>query len=376
MKNNEYKLIISSSEKSSDIYYASGLMIPDDFMFLENVATSQQTVVVSTLEFNRAKKSAKSNVDVLCTTQFTNKNEKANFGSILKNIIKKYEINKIIIPFDFSSGYYQLLLKNNVEVDFADGNFFPTRITKNGYELQQIAIAQKLNERTINYGCSILCDAKIGEEQQLFYNNEILTSEKFKNILNSFMIERGGYCDTLIASCGIDSSEPHNSGSGALLANQPIVIDNFPRLTGSRYWGDMTRTIVKGVAPEIVKKAFNAVYEAKNSALELVKANVAVKDLHNKAIEVLEKHGFKTFIDNNGCHVGFIHGLGHGVGLDIHEAPSVARNIEHKLLENSVITIEPGVYYPEWGGVRLEDLVVVKKDGCELLNNSQCILEI
>ncbi len=376
MKNNEYKLIISSSSKSSDIYYASGLMIPDDFIYLENIKTSQKIVVVSPLEFNRAKNSAKSNIDVLCTAQFKNSNQQSSLGAILQNIIKKYEINKVIIPFDFPSGYYQLFLKNNIEVIFVDGEFFPARICKNDYELKQIALAQKLNEATISYGCSLLSDASVNNKQQLIYNNEIFTSEKFKNILNSFMVERGAYCDTLIASCGIDSSEPHNSGSGVLFANKPIVIDNFPRLTDSCYWGDMTRTVVKGIAPEIVKRAFNAVYEAKNSVLQLVKADVAVKDLHNKAIEVLEKYNFKTFVDDNGCHVGFIHGLGHGVGLDIHEAPRVSKNVEHRLLENSVITIEPGVYYPEWGGVRLEDLLVVKKDGCELLNDPQCILEI
>ena len=375
MENIKYKLIISSSEKSSDIYYASGLSIPDDFIFLENLQTGKRMIFVSPLEYNRAKNHAKDALDVYCSSEFL-KGKKGGNINLLRALIEHFNFESVIVPFDFPSGYLQLLSSKRIQVVCENGSFFPERLTKDVFEIEQIAIAQQLNEATIQYGCGILSDSIVNDGERLFFDGELLTSERFKNLLNSYMIERGGYCDTLIASCGKDSSEPHNTGSGALLANQPIVIDNFPRLTDSRYWGDMTRTVVMGKASDIVKNAFNAVFEAKMRALEMVKVGVAVKELHQKTIDILEKAGFKTYIDVNGHHVGFIHGLGHGVGLDIHEPPRVSVNIDHKLVENSVITIEPGVYYPEWGGVRLEDLVVVKNDGCELLNDPKCVLEI
>ncbi|UDQ97329.1 M24 family metallopeptidase [Lentisphaerota bacterium WC36G] len=375
MKKNSGKLIISSSEKSSDILYISKLHIPDEFIYVEIAGINKKIIAVSSLEYSRAKNSGSADCEVISYEELCN-GETADVENSVIALIKKYSLQELAVPFDFPTGYYQLLKTNNVDINVVKGSFFPERLIKNNFELKQIALAQKLNEQTINYGISLLRESNVNDEKMLILDGEILTSERFKGILNSFMVKRGGYCDTLIASCGAAAAEPHNTGNGPLYANQTIVIDNFPRLSSSHYWGDMTRTVVKGKASAMVNKAFNAVYEAKNCVLEKVRAGVAVKDLHELAKNILVKNGFETYVHDNGCHVGFIHGLGHGLGLDIHEAPRVSSANDYILEENTVITIEPGLYYPEWGGMRLEDLVVVKGNGCELLNNKECILEI
>ncbi len=173
----------------------------------------------------------------------------------------------------------------------------------------------------------------------------------------------------------MQSAKPHCKGSGILKAHEPIVIDIFPRLASSGYWGDLTRTVVKGSAPEIVKKAFNAVLEAREKAKEALKAGVIPAEIHQLATDILTQHGFHTGADEQGNY-GFFHGLGHGVGLETHEAPRLSSGNFTPLKGNEIITVEPGVYYPQWGGIRLEDMVVIRPDGAECLNKIATFLEI
>ena len=167
-------------------------------------------------------------------------------------------------------------------------------------------------------------------------------------------------------------------------APRPITSEAVPsrqanplwRSDASGYWGDMTRTFLKGKAPKSVMRAYNAVKKASETAMSMIRAGVIAADVHIAASETMAGLGFQTGRGRDGMPCGFIHGLGHGVGLEIHEGPRVSPLNRKPLQSGNVISVEPGLYYPEWGGIRLEDLVVVTKDGYRNFNSMEKEFEI
>jgi Xaa-Pro aminopeptidase len=168
--------------------------------------------------------------------------------------------------------------------------------------------------------------------------------------------------DTIIAG-GLQAADPHARGTGPLAANAPIVIDIFPRSKSSRYFADMTRTVLKGEAALEVKEIYEAVCLAQAEGLRAVRAGASGKEVHSRVSEVFRDQGYP---ETEGQ--GFTHSTGHGVGLDVHEKPSLSEAGE-TLEINHVVTVEPGLYYPDIGGVRMEDLLVVKKNRSENLTH-------
>jgi Xaa-Pro aminopeptidase len=178
---------------------------------------------------------------------------------------------------------------------------------------------------------------------------------------------------TIVAG-GPQSADPHERGHGPLRAGQPIVIDIFPQHMETGYWGDITRTVVRGRAPAALRAMYRAVREAQEDALRAVRPGVSGATVHRGVVATFARRGFATGVVD-GKQVGFFHGTGHGVGLQVHEAPSLA--LAHRRLpRGAVVTVEPGLYYPEIGGVRIEDTVVVTADGCEVLAACSKRLEV
>ena len=138
-------------------------------------------------------------------------------------------------------------------------------------------------------------------------------------------------------------------------------------MQSSGYFGDMTRTYVKHEAPAVVKKAFNAVVSARDEAKKFIKKGAIPSDIFKIADQVLIDNGFSTGRTQDGKNYGFFHSLGHGVGLEIHEAPRLSPSAFVPLRGGEIVTVEPGVYYPEWGGIRMEDIVVVEENSCRTI---------
>jgi Xaa-Pro aminopeptidase len=224
-------------------------------------------------------------------------------------------------------------------------------------------------------GIDIIREASVNENRILEWNGDILTSEILQAEINISMLRLGGFAEATIAACGGQAAEPHNTGSGPIYAGKPLIMDIFPRMKKSGYWGDITRTVVKGEAPEIVRKAYEAVFEAREYAKTLIKPGAVPAEIHQAAKTLMEDLGFRTG-RQDGRNFGFFHGLGHSVGLEIHEKPVLSPVNSEALRGGEVVTVEPGLYYSEWGGVRLEDIVVVTSDGCHCLTEMENILEI
>ena len=365
------KLIVGSGESSADMRYATGLSTPDAFIWAARGDVS--IAVLSPLEFDRAGAQAKPGIRLMPERELGG-------GDRVSNIVRLAKILKaegFLVPFDFPLRIADKLRGAGLALHAArEGNFFPEREFKSPEEVELIVSALRSAEAGVARAAKVLEISSVAADGAIIYEGTPLTSERLRAEIDAELLRHGTLPTGTICAGGVQGACPHNVGNGILYANSPIVMDVFPRSLGSGYWGDLTRTMLKGRAPEIVKHAYQAVREARELAKSLIRPGAIPEDVHRAASEVLERHGFHTG-RNDGGDFGFFHGLGHGVGLEIHETPRLSLRNRSPLRGGEVITVEPGLYYPEWGGIRLEDMVYVEPDGgCRCLTEIGDFLEI
>jgi Xaa-Pro aminopeptidase len=357
-------LMSGSSPSDTDIRYLSGFSAPDPFLFLKT--DSANYLIVNTMEKGRADKQSKSGTKVFTPAELGLTLRQS--GKVEKQIIAligKTRIRRIQVPSDFPAGIFQALKNKGVNISIYGKPVCPERKVKTKVELAHLRNSQHAAAAAMNAATSLIGSAGIDDDKHLRTGKEFLTSEKVRQLVQKTLIDHNCMGIETIVAGGDQATDPHERGHGRLYAGQAIIIDIFPRSEKTGYWGDMTRTVCRGPAAPELKRLYNAVKAAQAAALRAVKPGICADNIHVAAKEVFEKRGYKTG-EINGRHVGFIHGTGHGVGLDIHERPRVGTSGE--ILEaGNVITIEPGLYYPGLGGVRIEDTVVVTEKGWRYL---------
>lgn len=360
-------LIIDSSEQNMDLYYLTRFFAPDSFAAL--FTATQSAVIVSDLEYERARKEAQ--VDTVLRQNELLKNETHKHDKISGQIkavicaLEQFDVKTILVPAAFPIAYADILRERGYVLIVAKGTLAPERLHKTDSELSYIQRAVTETETVVKHALAMIASADI-QDEKLYLDGELLTSERVKSFIMGALIERGYLPLYTIVASGEQGCDPHNQGSGPLYANTPIIMDVFPRSLSSFYFADMTRTIVRGTPDPYVIKMFDAVLNAQDAALNMIRDGVSARSVHQAVCDVFEREGFRTgTID--GIVQGFIHSTGHGVGLEIHEHPRIA-SIDDTLHEGHVVTVEPGLYYRGYGGIRLEDLVVVTQNGCTNLN--------
>jgi Xaa-Pro aminopeptidase len=211
-----------------------------------------------------------------------------------------------------------------------------------------------------------LLGAASNEDGRLIHEGEPLTSERLKEAIEIDLLRNGYALDETIVACGADAADPHDRGSGPLEAGEPIIVDIFPRSKETGYHGDLTRTFCVGEPSETVRSWYDLTLDAQRAALETIEAGISGSAVHDAVCDVYEDAGLPTLRADGDTETGFIHTTGHGIGLDVHEYPRLSEQ-EIELEAGNVVTVEPGLYDPAVGGVRIEDLVVVTEDGHENL---------
>jgi len=375
------KLIYASSNKCADMLFSSGFIACDPFIYF--AVDNREGIIVSALEHGRAVNEVNPDIKVYEISDIMGtETPYAPVKDIVLKLTEMFPGNEWQIPADFPYSLGCFLQSKNVDINCIEGRFFPERETKTPEEVRALSNAMRVAEKAMQKAADMIAESKYDNSGMLRLNKEILTSELIKTEIGSEIIRGGGITEHIIVACGKHASEPHNTGSGPLYADTPIAIDIFPRIMepadntlSAGYWGDITRTFVKGKAPEIVKDAYRAVKLARDGSEDMIKEGVIASDVHKFAQKILNDCGFVTE-KVNGVNRGFFHGLGHGVGLEVHEAPSLSLRNSQPLKAGDVVTVEPGVYYPEWGGVRLEDMIVVREKECEILTQFPDCLEI
>ncbi|MGA2556401.1 MAG: M24 family metallopeptidase [Verrucomicrobiota bacterium] len=196
-----------------------------------------------------------------------------------------------------------------------------------------------------------------------------------RSIINVGILQAGGLPGHTIVAGGRQTCDPREQGHGALHGHQPIILDVFPRSQKTGYFGDITRTVVRGRASEPVRRLYDTVWRAQEIGFSKIRAAAAAGEIHASVQEFFEAQGYKT-CKKNGHLEGFLHGAGHGLGLEIHEPPRLSHKSADILKPGHVLTIEPGLYYPELGGVRLEDVASVTSNGPRNLTKFEKVFEI
>jgi len=355
-------LMVSESMRNGDMYYATRFLAADPFIYLCFPHERKDILIVSRMEYERARKESVVN-DVRSSLDY---GHDLKTEELIMKILQEEQVESIEVPGYFNLYTAEELKKNGIEVVPVDEVIMTKeREIKDGREIAYMKKAQSACEKAMALAISVIGKSTVNGNV-LMENGEILTSERVKAYIEHALIDAGCTCDggEPIVACGKRAADPHFSGSGSLYANESIIIDIFPRLKVERYFADMTRTVVKGEPEKEIEEMYEAVLAAQNAALALVQAGVTCKEVHNCVCDIFEERGYDTI--RTGGKKGFIHSTGHGVGLNVHENPSVSDN-EYVLQKGNVITIEPGLYDPEVGGVRLEDMVLVLKNGCENL---------
>ena len=368
------RLIVAPSDTDADMLYATRIFIGDPFIFLQQ--KGKRILVLSDLEIDRAKKNAKADEFVMFNQlerEVQGKAKKAPpYEKVLAHFLTKRGVKRALVPANFPLGFANEIKRNGIALETSNGLFWPAREKKTAEEIRLLERALRMTETGMKRGMEILKASKPGAGKKLKWSGKTLTSEILRAEIDSAILRAGGVPTNTIVAGGDQACDPHERGFGPLRANSLIILDIFPRDGKTGYWGDMTRTVVRGRASEQQRKLWETVKAGQTLALKRIKAGVDGMSIHQAITELFERRGFPTEV-RNGRRVGFFHGTGHGLGLEIHEYPRLQKVV---LKAGQCLTVEPGLYYPGIGGARIEDVVIVEKDGCRILSRFPKQLEI
>jgi Xaa-Pro aminopeptidase len=349
-------LLYADTARSADMLYFGHFSVPDPFIAFG--VRGKKIAVLNALEFGRAKKS--SGFDTVLPLEpwlekARAKNPKAGAAEVIALLAKHYKLRAFDVASDFPLSLADKLRAFGLKLTPAPA-LFPEREIKTAAEAAAIREGNRCSALGIAAAENLLRKSKI-KAGKLVLDGKPLTSERLKTAIEIACLEAGALSIDTIAAGGDQGCDPHERGHGPLRANELIVVDVFPRVTATGYHGDMTRTFLKGRASEKQHHLVAAVRTAQLAALDAVRAGVNGRHVHQQCLNVFERHGFETKRTPKGS-VGFFHGTGHGLGLDVHEVPRMSA-VDYILKKGSVVTVEPGLYYPGLGGCRIEDVVQV-----------------
>jgi len=376
-KSSENLLMVADSEHDANMFYAVGMFVPDPFIYLR--LRGRATIVMSDLEIDRARKHAPQCRAIslsACHQKLRQAGcQRPGFPEVIRALLRESGIRSVLVPHNFPLGLAQELQRLGVFVKVKRGGFFPEREQKTPAEVKKISAALMMAEVGMAEAMQVLRNSKIARGGRLLHHQLPLTSEKLRSVIDTAIMQVSGLAAHTIVAGGAQGCDPHEGGYGPLRANEPIIIDIFPRSQKTGYFGDITRTVVRGRASEAVRRLYDTVLQGQSLAFRKVRAGTPTADPHRAVHDYFVAQGYKTE-RRSGRMQGFFHGTGHGLGLEIHEAPRMGPTSTGKLTPGQVVTVEPGLYYPELGGVRLEDVALVTQKGARNLTRFEKVLEL
>lgn len=370
------RLIYAASERDADMLYATRFLAPDPFLWFET--KGRRRIVVSELEVDRARRAACAD-EILGFPEIIAPLRKKlgrapRAAEICAAALKRHGMRRAAVGPDFPLGMARALARLGIRVDPREGGLFPEREIKTAAEVREMRAALRVTAALVERAADLIHRARPCKGGRLWLGGSPLTSERVQAEVRMEAARRGFESPHPIVAGGIQGCDPHEQGHGPLRANELIILDIFPRSLASGYHGDLTRTVVRGRASDAQRKLYDAVKRGHALAMGLIRAGADGMRIHARVQALFESRGYPTGV-KGGHHEGFFHGTGHGLGLEVHEAPRISR-VPQKLRAGHVVTVEPGLYYAAIGGVRIEDVCLVRKGGAERLSRCSVPLEI
>lgn len=351
--------LVDGDTADSDCLYLTGL--PDvvgERAVLRHDGTT--TLLVPTFDHDRAVERATRADHVEDSTVY---GDRRLTGDVVDAYLEQNGIERIAVPPTFPYSMGKALEGKQYRVSTVPGALDMDRAVKSAEEVDLIRTAQDAATAGMEAAHTILAEAE-PRHDILMYDGEPLTTERVKEAVQTTLTRNDCTTDEFIVACGPRSADPHWRGKGVLQPDHPIVVDIFPEHS-SGYHGDLSRTVMVGDNQNVdaMHAATLDAMDAAYTALE--QGERSAEAIHDAVCDVYEEAGYSTTRDDTG--EGFIHGTGHGVGLDVHEAPGIPSDWE--LEPGNVVTIEPGLYFPDVGGMRIEDTVLITEEGYEILSD-------
>lgn len=355
-------LLLGASTTNQNLYYATRFLAGDPILYLESGSTS--TLVVPALELGRARKEGKikdvRSFNELGYVELYRRYGEAHvaLAEVAVRLLHAHDAHHVrvepTLPVRVADTLRAAWLELTVDPDLIVGQ----RRQKSPEEVAAIEEAQRATEAALERAMALL-EASEERAGALHLDGVPLTSERVRFEIEAHLLEHNlvAEVDPTVAG-GPTAADPHARGRGPLRWGEPIVLDIFPRSRSSRYFADITRTVVRGTPPPELRRMYEVVLQAQEEALAAIRAGANGADIHRGVLETFRAAGY----DGRPDRPSMPHGTGHGLGLELHEAPRIGE-ADMELMEGDVVTVEPGLYHPSLGGVRIEDAVVVTRDG-------------
>jgi len=372
-------LLYADGYKFPDVYHLTRFLAPDPIIALEQ--DGEVIIVASSLEEGRARKQSRAR-EVFNIDDFGAKELSASGitreeldAEITRRLLDSRGLRRVAVAPYFPLGMAERLRALGIEL-VVDRELGERRRAKRPDEIAALEATQRATEDAWAIGVSALKRATVRGDGTLELDGESFTAERLRAVIESRLLELGCVSEGAIIAPGKQAADPHMIGSGPLRAGEAIVMDIFPQHKTTRYWADMTRTVSKGAPPAEISKLYDITKQAQDAGIKALRPGVTGREVHELVEDIIFAAGYDTLrpgqqrSHNGGLPRGFIHGTGHGVGLEIHEMPTVGRSGTTPLLPGDVVTVEPGIYLPELGGVRLEDMLVITETGSRNLTRA------
>ena len=362
-------LLFGETYHHPNILYRTGFLAPDPVVVVDR-GGADTTLWASPLEEGRARKEA--HVGAVRSTaelDFAAKmrragSEQDGWAVLVTEVCRAHELTAVDVEMDFPVVLADHLRAQDVDVRASTELYRRSRRIKTAEEVEHITAAENAGMAALQRAIDVIAAADIADGV-LVHNGRPLSGADLVYVVESHLLEQGFATEDSICCGGPESADPHRARSDVMRVGLPIVLDIFPFSKQTRYWGDMTRTVVRGTPPDDVLRMWDAVLEAQQAGLDAVRPGANGRDVHIACCDVFKQHGYASLppaYRDIPSEARFIHGTGHGLGLEIHEFPRIG-DVDVTLEVGDVITVEPGLYDPRLGGIRIEDLVVVTPDG-------------
>jgi Xaa-Pro aminopeptidase len=371
-------LIVADSHRDANMLYAVRLFVPEAFIFLRT--KGEKHLLLGDSDLDRVRRLAR-DCQVHALSKFRQREAReagrpATTARIIKDFLRGQKLRKVSVPPNFPYGLARQLRHLKLKIKVKKETFFPERALKTPDELKKISAALIMAEVGLAEGIQALKRARIARNGRLLVQHNVpLTAEKLRSIISVAILQAGGSPCHVSVSSGEHGCDPHELGNGVIHANEPVTLGVSPRSQKTGYYGDLSRTVVRGRPSEEVRRMFHTVIRAQDAAFARLLPGTYARLVHAAVQDLFDREGFHTS-RRNGHSQGFLHATGHGLGLDPSEGPFLDAESTDVLQPGHVTTVGPGLFYHPAGNVRLHDVAVITDKGARNLTEFEKVLEI